>query len=57
MKAVLWVVEVRGGADMEWMSSGWAATTRDGARRFQQNEVRGVWRFTRIVRYVREGCR
>jgi hypothetical protein len=54
MKAVLWVVEVRDHAGHEWRpSSGSSAKTRVQARA-RQDDLRRMWRFTRIVRYVRE---
>lgn len=51
-KAILWVVEVRDVNWGEWWRSD-ICDTRAGARQSQIG-AREHWRFTRIVKYVRE---
>lgn len=56
MKAVLWVVECRDSKAAEWSVCGMHGCSSRAEARDLQGAVRNAWRFTRIVRYVREGA-
>lgn len=56
MKAVLWVVEVRDSRLGVWEVLDYMASVGRSAARDNQKMARKHWRFTRIVKYVREAA-
>lgn len=54
MKAVLWVVEVRDSRDESWQLRDFARSRAEA--RVYRADARSWWRFTRIVKYVREAA-
>lgn len=56
VKAVLWVVEVRDSRLGVWEVLDYMASVGRSAARDNQKMARKHWRFTRIVKYVREAA-
>jgi hypothetical protein len=49
----IWIVEVRDRADEPWLPSVYAGLSRAWARQ-EQRDARIQFKFTRIVKYIRE---
>ncbi|MDR6768634.1 hypothetical protein J2W88_003938 [Acidovorax delafieldii] len=51
---ILWLVEVRDSRDEAWEPLDYTASISRADARQHQWRTRSVWKFTRIVKYVRE---
>lgn len=55
-KGILWLVEVRDSRMGAWEMLDYTASLSRADARESQWRVRSVWRFTRVVKYVREAA-